>query len=421
MIEGLARWSSMVSVTGFAQVLVQLLGLAGGILIVRWLPAPEFALYTLANSMLATVVVLADSGIGAGILAAGGKVSRDRLLLGRVIVTGVGLRRRFAWLTLMIALPVLLYLLIRHHAEPLKAGLIVLSVVPAFYAALTDTLYEIPLKLNQDVVALQRNQLEANVSRFLALVVMLYFIPYTLVAMLCGGLSRLLANVRLRKRAGRFADLDQEGDGKVRSEVVMMLKRTLPSTVYYCLSGQITVWLISVFGNTESIAQVGALERVASVLGLVSSVFYFLIVPRFAQLFDRSYLLMLRFAQVLGLLTLICAGVCGLSYFFAGQVLFILGHQYRHLDMALLLVMVSGCLKLTAGIANYLSVSRGWAIEPVLYITVSVVVQVVAICMLDLSVLHDVLLLSIVNGAIALLLYCGYFFYRSFKLRVAGI
>jgi O-antigen/teichoic acid export membrane protein len=408
------EWGRLISIAGSVQILVQALGLISGILIIRFLSTSEFALYTLANSMLATTTVMADSGIGAGILSNGGKVWDSRENLGKVIVTGIDLRRKFALLTLIIALPLLLYLLIRHDASWPMALLIILSLIPAFYTALSDTLYEIPMKLNQDIAALQKNQLQANISRFILLISTLYFLPLTVITMVCTGVTRFWANVKLRKRTLKYADMDQSADPEVKSDIVNMLKRTMPSTIYYCASSQITIWLISIFGNTTDIAQLGALERIAGILGLISVMFSTLIIPRFARLPQISKLLILRFLQILCALFLLSCAICAVFYIFSDQVLFILGPKYRHLNTALILVTIAACIKLMAGVANYLSVARGWAITPALHISVSVFAQVMLICYMDLGLLHNVLILSVINGCVALLLYCGYFFYRGF-------
>ena len=416
-MKGLAEWVRLISLTGVAQVAIQLLGILSGIYIIRVLPTEEYALYTLANAMLTTMLVLTDSGIGAGVLAGGGKVWQNTEQLGKVIGTGILLRRKFALLALLLALPVLWYLLIRHDAGWFTALLIILSIIPAFYAALTDTLYEIPLKLNQDIVSLQKNQLLANVSRFLLLVACLFFLPFTFIAFLCLGATRIWANLKLKKLAARFASIGSGADPVVEKEVMVMLRRTLPSTVYYCASGQIAVWLISVFGSTKAIAEVGALDRIVGALGLVHVVFSTLVIPRFARLPEQSSLLIGRFFQILLLLVMISMAICTLFYFFSDQVLFVLGAPYRNLQVELLLITVSGCLGLMAAIVNYLSVARGWAILPALYIPASLVVQVSLVCFLNLSVLSNVLIVSIANAATALLLYSGYFLYRGFKVE----
>ncbi|PTT02659.1 polysaccharide biosynthesis protein [Pedobacter sp. HMWF019] len=415
----LLEWGRLISVTGLAQLLVQALGLISGILIIRLLPTKEYALYTLANTMLATVTVLADSGIGAGTLAAGGKVWQDSQKLGQVIITGIHLRRKFALLTLLISTPILIYLLLRHGASWLMALGIAASMIPAFYAALSDTLFEVPLKLHQDITALQKNQVFANCTRFILLLTALLFFPFTFVAMLAGGVTRLWANIKLKKLALKFTDLNQEEDQQVRKDIQQMLKRTIPSTIYYCASSQITIWLISIFGNTESIAQVGALERIAGVLSIVAVMFSTLVIPRFARLPEQSGVLIIRFFQIFLLLLLISTVACSVVYFLPEPVLYILGKKYQHLEMPLLLVTVCGCIVLISGIVNYLSVARGWAISPVLHISVSILTQILLIYFMDLSRLTHVLVLSIISALVGLVLYCGYFLYRSFQLKSA--
>jgi len=411
------EWGRLISITGLVQILVQVLGLLSGIAIIRLLPTTEFALYTLANAVLATIMVLADSGIGAGILASGGRVWQNPKALGSVVKAGIALRKRFALITLMIALPVLWCLLLRHGANWLMALGILFAIIPAFFASLSDTLYELPLKLKQDIGALQKNQLLANLSRFVILTSSLYFLPFTIVALIGTGFSRIWANVALRKRAFRLADLRQAADPLVKTEIAGMLKRTMPSTIYYCLSGQLTIWLISIFGNTTGIAQLGALERVVGVVGVIGIVFTTLVIPRFARLQQDAALLLSWFVKILGLLIGISVCVCLAFYFLADQVLLVLGPRYSNLQLPLLLVSIGSCLKLMAGIANYLSVARGWAIQPSLHIIVSVLVQILLIAYLDLTVLNHILVISMVNGLVALLLYCGYFFYRGFGVK----
>jgi len=63
------EWVQIFGTVGSLQLVVQGLSFLGGILIVRWLPSSEYALYTLANAMLATMSLLANSGISDGVMA----------------------------------------------------------------------------------------------------------------------------------------------------------------------------------------------------------------------------------------------------------------------------------------------------------------------------------------------------------------
>jgi len=150
--ETIISWGKLISITGSAQILIQALGFASGILVIRLLPVEEYALYTLANTMLGTMTILADGGISTGIMSQGAKVWQDKEKLGAVLATGLYLRRKFAVGSLLVATPVLMYLLLHNNASWLTTLLIVGALIPAFFAALSDSLLEIVPKLHQDIV-----------------------------------------------------------------------------------------------------------------------------------------------------------------------------------------------------------------------------------------------------------------------------
>jgi O-antigen/teichoic acid export membrane protein len=112
----LFEWTRLVSISAVAQVSIQLISFICGILVIRLLPPHEYALYTLANAMLGTMILLADSGVSTGVMAQAAKVWNDDDKLGTVLVTGLDLRKKFAVLSLLVAFPSLLYLL-RHHGS----------------------------------------------------------------------------------------------------------------------------------------------------------------------------------------------------------------------------------------------------------------------------------------------------------------
>src|SRR5215213_1625169 len=105
----IVEWGKLITLTGAAQIIVQALGFISGILIVRLLSVNEYALYTLANTMLGTLTILADSGISNGVMAQAGKVWQDKKKLGSVLVTGLALRKKFGIISLLVATPVMIY------------------------------------------------------------------------------------------------------------------------------------------------------------------------------------------------------------------------------------------------------------------------------------------------------------------------
>ncbi|NKQ99614.1 polysaccharide biosynthesis protein, partial len=146
-------------------------------------------------------LVLADSGIAAGVMAQGGKNWQDRRHLGVVLQTGLTLRKQFSAGSLLVALLILLYFLLHHEASWLEAVLICLSLVPAFWANLTGELLEISLKLQQQVVSLQRVQVIGNAGRLLMTGLGVLVLPWTVLVVLVNGITQVFINRRIRTLA----------------------------------------------------------------------------------------------------------------------------------------------------------------------------------------------------------------------------
>lgn len=379
------QWSKLISITGLGQLIVQGVGLVSGILIIRLLPTQEYALYTLANTMLGTMTVLADGGIASGVMSEGGKVWKSREQLGVVVNTGLKLRKRFAFISLLVSIPILFYLLNHHGASLLFNVLIIASLILAFRAALSDSLLEISLKLNQDIVPLQKNQVVTSIGRLVLITASLFFFPFTFVAILGNGIPRIWGNIRLGKISHKFADNRQPVDDIIRKNILGNVKRILPGSIYYCISGQLTVWLLSIFGSTSSIAQIGALSRLAMLLTLVSTILSTLFEPRFSRLPNIKKVVLTKFLQIQSGIILFCCFIILLVWLFPNQILSILGKGYSDLTTEVLLLAMGSCLGLVSGSVYKLSSSRGVIPKPVFFIPIIISIQVVAGFMLDFS------------------------------------
>ncbi len=387
-------FSKLTGITGAAQLLIQAIGLLSGIIVIRLLSTDQYAYYTLANTMLGTMVVLADGGIAAGVMAQAGRVYQDKERLGVVLNTGLELRRKFAVGSLIIAAPVLIYLLVHQGAGWGYAILILLSLIPAFYAALSGAIFMMPFKLRQDIKPLQRNLVVESISRFL-LIFSLILLPWAFIAILSAGLPRIYANIRLRMLSASTADWSQKSDKAVRQSILKMMKRLMPGAIYYCVSGQISVWLISFFGNTEAVAQIGALGRIAIMLSVINTLFATLVYPRYARLPEIKGLLTKRYLLIISALLTITVVLVSLVYVFSDQILWVLGPEYSSLNYELALSVSASSIALMSGATFTLTTHRGWAIHPGLSIPVSILAIVSGAILLNVSTLVGVLLFNI--------------------------
>lgn len=392
----------LVAITGLSQILVQLVGFLCAILVIRMLAPTEYALYILMNTMLGTMAVLADGGISSGVTSEGGKVWRDREKLGVVLATGLNLRKKFGLISLIVAIPALLFLLRTHETQWLTSLLIVLAVIVSFYSTLTGSMLQIAPKLQQDIAPLQKNMVQANVLRLLMLGASLVFFPFAFIAVLASGLPQLWANRRLRAISLPYANWKQDSDHIVRRQIMTFVKRLLPGSIYYCISGQITIWLISIFGSTTALAQVGALTRLTMVLSLFNIMVNMLIIPRFARLTDNKSILLAWYMRIHFYLIAFCAMVVFAAWIFPEEVLWILGDHYKGLNYELLLSIIGSCLNLIVGINFALNASRGWLLNPVITICLGIAGITGGVLLLDISTLRGVLLFNIFTGVVGL-------------------
>lgn len=411
-------WGKLVTITGSAQILIQLLSLLSGILIIRLLPVQEYAFYTLANTMLGTMTVLADGGISSGVMAEGGKVWQDKKKLGIVLATGLDLRKKFAVGSLIVSVPILTYLLWYHGASWLTIFLITLALIPAFFAALSDSLLEIIPKLHQHIKPLQKNQINVSAGRLLLSGLTLFIFPWTFIALLANGIPRIYGNIRLKGIAYLFADKNEKAEIETKKAMMRIIKKVMPGAIYYCLSGQIIIWFISIFGSTTALAQVGALSRLIIIFNLFAILFATLITPRFARLPNIKALIMRRFVQILQGTIILSILLITIFYLFSKNILWILGDDFSGLTKEVILISVAGCVSLISSCTNQLLSARGIIVPPIGFIFWTIGVQVGVAFTLQLSEVAGVLMYGIYTTSAIFFIRIFYFISKIRKNEI---
>jgi O-antigen/teichoic acid export membrane protein len=391
------HWFKLIAITGSAQVIVQVFGFACGILIIRLLPVEEYALYILANTMLGAMTVLGNAGITQGVMAEGGKVWQDKDKLGAVLITGLDLRRKFAIGSLIVTTPILLYLLLDNGASWLMSIMIALSLIPAFYASLSDGLLQVVPKLNQNIKPLQKNQVAVSVGRLLLLFATIFIFPFAVITILANGAPRIYGNIKLKKIAGEHVNFDQKPNITVRKNILKIVKRILPESIYYTISGQLVIWLVSIFGDTASIAKLGALSRLTVLITFVVIMIDYVLVPRFSKLKNEGRVLLKEYLTIQVVLLFISLIIFICTYEFSDYILFVLGDNYLGLNNELVLMAINGCVLLFSTSTNKLLTSRGIVISPVIFISFMIVVQFSFAFLVDLTSLNGIIMYSIIT------------------------
>jgi O-antigen/teichoic acid export membrane protein len=390
----LQRWVPILLKFASVQVIVQVLGFAAGILVIRNLPKREYAFYTLSNTMLSTVLVLADSGIGSALIAIGGRIWQDNYRLAQLIETAVQIRRRLALVAAPIVIPLLIWLLRQNGATVQKTALLVVAVLAGCSLELITRIYAVALRLKSEVRQIQNQSLVSAILKLaiVGIAVMFWFnVEIAILAVVSGYAVQYWM---LRRWADGKLDAQAPSDPAMRTEIYSVVKKQAPHTIYYCLQGQITVWLIGIFGNADGLADIGALGRLAVVFSVLGALTSELLFPAFARI-QNPHLLRKRYLQIVLTFIAISALLTALVAIFPEQILSVLGNRYSHLHSEGVLMTISSVLGATAALVWGLNTARAWIVSPIKFISFSVAIQIVLVFFLKLSTVRGVLMFSI--------------------------
>jgi len=418
--EWLARnYGTLAGYTG-AQMVVQALNAFSGFLLVRSLDKDHYAWFTITNSLLATISVMSDSGLGSAMMSIGGRVCEDRPVFASLMTLAHRLRFRFMTLAAVVALPAGCWVLARNDAPwPVIAALLLLVSFSAVCSVESVVLNTVN-RLHGRVRFLLEADLTVSLSRM------------TLVALgMLPGLTAILGTAAtaagqwmqtMVQRRQTRQDLESPGeiDPAWKPEFEGAVKNLFPLCLFNCVQGHITTWILSLFAATEDVADVGALARLGIVFTFLGLPLAQLILPRIARTQEPRRLLRLCLLALGGIL-LASLALAGLGVMFADQVLWLLGTQYAHLHVELAFFLGSLVLGTVANAAWGLCYTRNWVRHAWLQIPLAVFVQVLAAWWLDLGRVSHAIVFSALSNLTGLLI-AGYLVVRGLKAaRQAGV
>jgi hypothetical protein len=195
------------------------------------------------------------------------------------------------------------------------------------------------------------------------------------------------------------------------------MKHLAANAIFYCLQGQITIFLISFFaGRASAVAEVGALGRLAMVFSVLSNLLTNVFAPAFARCHDPRKLRRLYFG-IVGVVTAFSLLVLAGAAFFPDEFLFVLGNKYAHLHRELLLVVGGAVISALTGTFWALNASKAWVRGTWLYIPVTLVAQIALIPYTNFSSVSGVLTFNLFSAIPHLLLniVLSYLGFRSLR------
>jgi len=383
---------------------VQAIGFVSGILLIRRLDQREYAYFTIANTMQGTLNVLADIGISIGLISIGGRVWQDRHRFGQLVNTALGLRRKLGFAAVIVVVPILYYLLIKNGASTVYTAFLVAAVLVALSVQLSIGVLSVVPRLRSDVRKIQRIDLTGAVARLLVIVVLMSLFLNSAVALAIGSAALMLQYWLLHRYVHGVIDLNAAENADDRGVMLGFIRSQAANAIFFCLQGQITVFLISIFGHqVSSIAEVGALGRLAMIFAVLSNLLANVFAPAFARCQDGRKLRW-QYAAIVGAVGAFSLAIVVGAIFFPRQFLFVLGNKYAHLNRELLLMVGGAVINAMASTLWSLNAAKAWIAGSWLYIPLTVATQFALIPFTDFSSVSGVLTFNLVSALPSLLL-----------------
>jgi O-antigen/teichoic acid export membrane protein len=378
------------------QVVVQVLSFGSGILIIRVLSKDEYAYFSIANSLQTMMNLLADSGIGIALAAIGGKVWQDHYRFGQLINTAMYLRQYLAIVAIITVTPILFWML-RHTGASVDYTLIlIIGILIELYCYLQLGVLSSILRLKTQINRIQKLALIGGGTRLTVLTVLFQFLNAG-IGVFASTIASIVQSITLNRWVKDSVDRNAPMNLEDRQEIIKFIGKQMPNSIFFAVQGQLGIWLISIFGDTQNIAELGALTRLGVVFTLITSIMNEIVLPSFSRC-QVAKTLLKRYMQVLSLYCLFSLTLVVLAFFFPGKFLWILGGKYINLDKEVLLLVISLVTQSILGLIWSMNASKGWILPGLIAVPIGVISKIILLLFLDLSTLQGIFLLNIISS-----------------------
>lgn len=386
------------------QSVVQVIGFLSGILLVRRLDQREYAYFTITNSMQGTINLLADIGISIGLVSIGGRVWHDRHRFGELINTALKMRRKLGAIAILVIAPVLYFMLIKNGASLRYTAILIAILLAGLLVQFAVGVLSVVPRLRSDVGKIQIIDFTGASVRLLVLILLMFVFLNTAVAIAISSFAIFIQYLMLRRYVAAVIDLHAPENPEDRRAMVGFIRNQAANAIFFCFQGQITVFLISFFARqASSVAEVGALGRLAMIFVVINNLLTNIFVPAFARCQDARKLRW-QYAAIISAVGGFSLLVTCAAAFFPNEFLFVLGNKYAHLQRELLLMVSASVLSALTGTIWALNASKAWISGSWLYIPLTLATQIALIPVTDFSTVAGVLFFNLFSAVPNLLL-----------------
>ncbi|TPG28583.1 hypothetical protein EAH82_07200 [Variovorax guangxiensis] len=376
-----------------------ILGGVAGLLIVNFLPKEQYAAYTFLITCMTLMLGITDTGLAHCCLPLVGQRTTD---VPWVVGACRQVFRKRGWLLAASFLIVVPYWIFSSRQHGWSGGgywLASAVVVLALLMTLREHYAQVVLLILGHIGTLNRTAFMVHGVRMSMVAAALFLLPtsaYSLAAVLgaaavasFAGLTLLQRSFKANGIAGQ-PPLPPEQAAAADREIFRIAKPLVLPAIFYQFQGVITVFIVSLFGTSAMLAEVGALGRIAMMLVVFDRVAAMLLFPVIARAPDGE-----RLATMVVRAHLAYVGIMSVVFLSALLLpdywILLLGKQYAAQAPVLWMAFLSTLLMNSAGFAFSTLVSRGHTVRQTYIIPFVLLVQVSYLAVFGVADLRAVL------------------------------
>jgi O-antigen/teichoic acid export membrane protein len=396
-----SRWVRRLAAYSGAQGIVLLVNAFSGFLLVRGMSKEQYAWFTIANSLQATISVMSDSGLGSAMMAVGGRVSHDESQFVRVMKIAQQMRLEFMTVASVVVLPVGCWLLVKNDASIFVACTVSVLVTLTGLAAGEGAVLVTMNKMRRNIPLLVKADVSLGFMRLAAISAGLLVGLNAVLAAAATTLSQWVQVMVLRRDASLGRESVETGANDYRRQLRVVVRSLFPLSLFACVQGHLTTWILSFFAGASEVADLGALSRLGIIFSFAALPVTQLIVPAISNEQNPSKVKRLTAVALIAVVVpaaLLCVG----CVWFSDQVLWILGTQYAGLKLELAWFLVAQVIASVATAIWSLAYARGWVRLAWMQIPLTLVTQALAAFILNLNDVRQVIMFSSVSNVIGI-------------------
>lgn len=373
-----------------------------GLLCVRMLPKPEYAKFAVLFGYMGTVNVLLDIGVVSTLAPLVGEQVDNLQLIANYLASVRRVMLRLYLIAAPLAGTVFVLLVYKQNwGTAVIAQMLVVLLATAWFVRLSST-YGVVLTVRRDRSSYYRAQMIGSLSS-LALLTLFWSLHWInlYVCILLNVAQILYIALCYYYRALKLLGVKGKASKLYEKAVVQLALPNAPGAIFYAIQGQITLMLITVFGhNASSVADVGALSRLAQILVFFSQMNPILVEPFFSRLpasrLKRTYLLSVTVVTIGAVLFTLT------GFAFPAFYLWILGPHYSQLRIEVGLVILGSAIRYVNGFMWVIHSSRRFVYwwNNITNIVLTLLVQAVFLWKFDLSSVRSVLIFNIASALV---------------------